>query len=316
MEMHFSRFNWRLAVCLALANLTACEPQMAPPTLPVAAREADRGAVWVVEGKQGGRLFLCGTIHILREQDYPLAEAYDRAYELSDELILELPPGASESGALSGRMMELGKLPSGERLEPLIGKEDWARVQAWSKKRGMDKAVLQGYRPWYVSLIMVALEYAHLGATPDRGVEQEFEARAKEEGKPGRGLETVEFQLQLFAGMSAEQEIEVLRQTLDELETVEAEYQRMIQFWKEGNMDELQALLMREAQQYPDLMEAFLAGRNRAWVPQLEEVLERKGSAMVLVGAGHLGGPEGLIALLEGKGHRVRHAAEAEIGVE
>jgi uncharacterized protein YbaP (TraB family) len=57
-----------------------------------------------------------------------------------------------------------------------------------------------------------------------------------------------------------------------------------------------------------------LAARNRAWLPQLEAVLAQQGRAMVLVGAGHLGGEEGLISLLEGKGHVVRHATEAELG--
>jgi len=315
--MQFSQIKRGLMAIWAIVGLLACGPEVESQgrgSQGVESEKEGRGSVWIVEGKQGGRLFLCGTIHILREQDYPLAEVYDQAYERSDELILELPPGASQSGALAARMAELGRLRNGEQLEKLIGPEDWSRLLGWAKKRGLSGGAISGYRPWYVSLILVSLEYGRLGASQEHGVEQVFEERAKREGKPGRGLETVEFQLQLFAGMSAEQEKGVLRQTLDELETVEAEYERMIRFWKEGKMDELQALLMREAKEYPELMEAFLAARNRAWLPQLEAVLAQQGRAMVLVGAGHLGGEEGLISLLEGKGHVVRHAAEAELG--
>lgn len=310
--MRYSKFLGHLMTGLLLVFQVACGPKGNPSAIKVAAgsaTEESRGSVWLVEGAQGGRLFLCGTIHLLREQDYPLAEIYGTAYEQSDELIFELPPGTSQSGALASRMAELGRLPNGERLEDLVEEGDWNRVVAWGKKRGLDRSAINGFRPWYLSLIMVSLEYAHLGATPDRGVEQVFEERASRDGKLGRGLETAEFQLQLFAGMSAGQEKAILRQTLDELDTVEAEFEQMIGYWKDGNIDELHELLMREAQQYPDLMDAFLVKRNRAWLPPLVAVLESGGRAMVLVGAGHLGGPEGLIALLEGKGYRVRRAS-------
>lgn len=314
-EMKCFRWKWRWIAGWVLLGLTGCGPSggTAEGSKSLSVQESEgapRGSVWVVEGGQGGRLFLCGTIHLLREQDYPLAKVYDLAYEQSRELILELPPGSSEGGELGVRMAELGRLPDGARLEQGIDAAEWKRVQAWAAKRGVDKAVLNGCRPWYVSLILVAMEYGYLGASPERGVEQVFEDRAKQDGKPGQGLETVDFQLQLFAGMTAEQEQQILTQTLDELETVEAEFDQMIRFWKEGNMDELQALLMREAQQYPDLMDAFLVARNRAWLPTLEAKLESGSQVMVLVGAGHLGGDEGLITLLKGKGYRVQHASD------
>jgi uncharacterized protein YbaP (TraB family) len=162
------------------------------------------------------------------------------------------------------------------------------------------------FRPWFASLLMVATEYQVLGAAPDLGVDQHFEERAMKDGKAGRGLETVEQQLALFAGMTAEQEEEVLEQTLAEMASVEAEYENMIRAWRTGDLEALQALLFREAERYPDLMETFLNARNRAWVPELEQVLKRGGRAMVLVGAGHLGGEQGVINLLRGKGYAVR----------
>jgi hypothetical protein len=266
----------------------------------------DKGCVWVAESAQGGQVFLCGTIHLLRESDYPLPVAYEKAYAAAEELVFELPPGSSESPELSQRMQELGMLPAEEALQKLISAEDWKRVTDWSKRRGVDVAVVDRMRPWYASLLMVATEYAALGAAADRGVDQFFEERSKKDGKAGSGLETVEQQLALFSGMTGEQEREVLEQTLAEMESVEAEYENMIRAWKLGDLEALQELLFREAERYPDLMESFLNARNRAWVPVLAKVLERGGKAMVLVGAGHLGGEQGVIALLRGKGYEVR----------
>lgn len=266
----------------------------------------DKGCVWMAESAEGGQVFLCGTIHLLRESDYPLPEAYEMAYEGSKELIFELPPGSSESPELTLRMRELGMLPAEEALQRLIPEADWKRVSDWSRRRGVDPGVMDRMRPWYASLLMVATEYAALGAAADRGVDQFFEERAKKDGKPGIGLETVEQQLALFSGMTGEQEREVLEQTLAEMESVEEEFDNMIGAWKAGDLEALQELLFREAERYPDLMESFLHARNRAWVPVLEKVLERGGKAMVLVGAGHLGGEQGVIALLRRKGFEVK----------
>lgn len=271
-----------------------------------------QGCVWKVSAKGGGQLYLCGTIHLLRASDYPLPPAYEAAYADSEELILELSPGAGSGQELSNRMRQLGTLPASDSLQSLLPERDWKKVADWSGKRGLDPAVMDRFRPWFVSLLMVATEYAALGAAPDRGVDQFFEDRAAKDGKPGTGLETVEQQLALFSGMTPEQEKEVLEQTLAEMATVEAEFENMISAWRTGDLEALQDLLFREAEHYPDLMEAFLYRRNRAWVPELEKVLARGGRAMVLVGAGHLGGELGVISLLRQKGYKVTPLVAAQ----
>jgi uncharacterized protein YbaP (TraB family) len=73
------------------------------------------GSVWVVDGPNGGRLYLCGTIHILREKDYPLAPAYEAAYMYSDKIVLELPPGAASGSELTSRMSQLGMYSADSR---------------------------------------------------------------------------------------------------------------------------------------------------------------------------------------------------------
>ena len=279
-----------------------------------AGKQADAtaaGCVWLVESSNGGRLYLCGTIHLLRPSDYPLPAAYETAYADSDEIILELPPGASEAGDLTRRMQQLGTLDEGEALQELIPQTDWLRLKEWSRKRGLPPEVMNRFRPWFAALLMVSTEYQALGARSEQGVDHHFEKRAARDGKNGMGLETVEQQLALFAGMTRKQELEVLEQTLAEVESVEAEYENMVSAWRKGDLETLEGLLFREAERYPELMEAFLHARNRAWVPELEKVLQRGGKAMVLVGAGHLGGSQGLIALPRERGHAVRQVRPA-----
>lgn len=272
---------------------------------------AGNGSVWVVDApKGGGRLYLCGTIHILREKDYPLAPAYEAAYMYSKKIVLELPPGAASSPELAKRMSELGMYPTSKSLEANVSPETWEKVKQWSVKRGLGEAAFSQFRPWFAALIITSTEYEALGANSDKGVDSHFEARAKADGKPMEGLETVEFQLQLFASLSEKQQRELLEQTLGEVSNVAEEYEKMITAWKQGNLEALREMLFREAEKYPDLMSLFLTARNLAWMEPLERMLKNGEKVMVLVGTGHFTSETGLIELLRLKGYKVRHYSE------
>lgn len=296
-----------------LTALCACgrEPAvMAELRGATAAEAGPAGSVWVVDSASGGRLYLCGTIHILRAEDYPLAPAYEAAYASSKRLIFELPPGAGSGAGTAARMKELGAMPAGMKLESAVGAEIWESVKHWCSARGVPAFTMSGLRPWFVSLMITNTEYSALGASPSMGVDQHFEKRAKRDGKPAEGLETLEFQLQLFAGLSPELQKAMLEQTLAEVSTLAEEYEKMITAWKHGRLDDLHAMLFREAAKYPELMEIFLAARNRQWMTRMEELLTLPDASMVLVGTGHFTAETGLIELLRKNGHTVRHYSE------
>lgn len=276
-------------------------------------RDAGGGCVWVVDGPgTDGRLYLCGTIHILREEDYPLAPGYEAAYANSDKLVLELPPGSGSGNELASRMRELGLYSSDASLDSKISPDLWEKVKAWGATHGLSASSLNRYRPWFLSLIIASMEYAALGAQPDMGVDQHFEERALKDGKPGEGLETVEFQLQMFAGLSGDMQRNLLEQTLSEVTSMGEQYETMIEAWKTGDITALHEMLFEEAERFPELMELFLTDRNHSWIDALSAMLERGEKNMVLVGAGHLGSNQGLLALLEDRGYRVRHYREPE----
>ena len=309
-------FNALLALCLLLSacrkeplSETASAPAEAGIFIPDGAGD---GCVWVVDSEQKGRLYLCGTIHILREGDYPLAPGYEAAYMFSEKLVLELPPGEGSSPELAKKMSQLGMFSADTSLEANVGAEAWTAVQAWATRRGLEASSINRFRPWFVSILMTAKEYAVLGATPDLGVDKHFSDRAQADGKPGEGLETTDFQLQMFAALTNRQQQELLDQTLAELSTVAGEYEKMIQAWKQGDLSALHAMLFREAEKHPDLMNLFLTARNLVWIDKLDAMLHRGEKAMVLVGAAHLTGDAGLIELLKKRGHRVRHYREVQ----
>lgn len=299
-----------LCVCVVACKREEAKPAAKPDAAAFVADGGGDGSVWVVDGPNGGRLFLCGTIHILREKDYPLAPAYEAAYTYSNKLVLELPPGAASGTELTSRMSQLGQYPADKSLEAEVSKETWEAVKTWAAKHGLKDSSLTHFRPWFVALMITSTEYAALGAKSDQGVDSFFEERAKKDGKPAEGLETVEFQLQLFASLSEKQQRELLEQTLGEISSVKEEFEKMITAWKYGQLDELKEMLFREAEKYPDLMNLFLSSRNLSWMDRLEQMLKRGEKVMVLVGTGHFTSDTGLIELFRKRGYRVRHYRE------
>jgi uncharacterized protein len=290
---------------LGILTITSCNKSLVSEKSTSASPAKGEGSVWRVEGKNGGRLYLCGTIHLLRDDDYPLPLAYQKAYEESSRLLLELPPGSSAGGGMVAKMQGLGALPPGSSLRSIVGEKLAIEVSEWAKRRGQSSETLMGYHPWFVALLIAAVEYEALGAQPDKGVDSFFESRAQRDQKPGEGLESVDFQLGLFTSLSTDQQKDLLQQTLDEVKTMSTEFVKMIDAWREGDLETLSQMLFREADQYPELMEVFLHRRNHTWMPKLEQILQSTDVVMVLVGTGHFTGDEGLIALLKGRGYSI-----------
>jgi uncharacterized protein YbaP (TraB family) len=258
-------------------------------------------SVWKVE-KDGKRLYLGGTIHLLRREDHPLPAVFDQAYNDSTKVVFELPPDSEGDPKAAQLMQKLGAYGPEDRLADHISPATMQLLQAWLKKHQQSLELFTSMKPWMLALTIAATEYQRIGAEPAYGVDQHFEERARRDGKSTMGLETVEFQLNIFAGLSAELQEELLLQTLSEAEAIREDFEELLTAWHRGDADKLQRFLFRDADKYPDLMEAFLTRRNKSWVQPVMEHLKGDGTAFVLVGAGHLGGENGLIDLLTKQG--------------
>lgn len=258
-------------------------------------------SVWVAE-KDGHRIYFAGTIHLLRDKDYPLPDVYDKAYQDSTKLVFELPPDSEGDTEIARRMRELGTYPAGDDLKRHLPAATLKKAIEWADKNKFPRSTVFQMRPWFLALTMAAVEYQTLGAKSDYGVDTHYGNRAKKDGKKGVGLETVEFQLGIFSNLSEPLQEELLRQTFTEAETLSQDFQKLISAWRDGNADKLQEFLFRDADKYPELMEKFLIKRNKAWIPSLLRYLEKGEKVMVLVGAGHLGGKAGVLEMLKEKG--------------
>jgi len=265
---------------------------------------ASKSCLWAVEAG-ANRVFLLGSIHFLRPDDYPLPPAIDAAYAASRTVVFETDIARMQDPRVQTRMLELGTMPQGQNVFETLDVDTRSKLERKLAEAGLPAEVMAGMKPWLIALTLSSLEFMRLGFDPNLGVDMHFYQRAQKDGKRIGELETVEQQLQILAGMDARAQHTFLAQSLQELEDVPGMASDMLGFWLTGQTDALHRLLFKTIQQYPDMLERMLIRRNQAWLEKIERLIRQDEAALVIVGAMHLVGPNSVVDLLQRKGYRV-----------
>jgi uncharacterized protein len=258
--------------------------------------------VWTVRDADS-ELVLFGSIHLLPPGLAWRPPALDAALKVADDLWLEVPSDPSAQAAAAAMAAPLSRLPPGERLEQWLSKAGARRLGRVARRLGLPIEQLQTVRPWMAEVLLSAAQAARAGA--GAGVEQQLAAHPD---RPARvmAFETLEQQADLFAGRSDAEQAASLDRTLRDLERDPDAYRRLVRTWMNGDLRALkrEALdpLRREA---PSDYRRLVVDRNINWIVQIHDRLAGSGRTVVVVGAGHLIGPDGLPARLRALGYEV-----------
>jgi hypothetical protein len=261
-------------------------------------------SLWVVKG-HGNQLVLLGSVHVLKPDDSQLPPEALQAYARATALVMELDLNALKPEDMMLSMATLGALPPEQTLQQELGPALYARFAAQARADGLDAALLEHLQPWMAALMLDQAQMARLGYETAAGVDQQFAQRAAADHKRIIGLETVDEQLGLFAQLSREQQQHYLRYTLDEHDRAAGELKAMVAAWQAGDTRTLERLLTEGFEDFPDLFRTLTTERNRRWLQTLEPLLNGTQDYLVVVGALHLVGKDGLVALLRERGYSV-----------
>jgi uncharacterized protein YbaP (TraB family) len=262
-------------------------------------------AAWRVTTPSGGEVVLLGSIHLLREQDYPLPRSIDAYYEASDRIVLELDLDDLDPADIQSELFRVALLPTGTRLNDVLAPKLYKAAEAQASELGIELALLDGFEPWLVALTMLDLGMSQLGYRSDRGVEQYLLGRAKSDRKEVLGLESLATQTAVFDSLTIDEQSALLEQTLGELESAERVLDEMIVAWRAGELDTLSESLMSDFSDFPELYESLVVNRNNAWIAKIEQLLESGLRYLVVVGGLHLVGDDSVVELLRAGGHEV-----------
>lgn len=255
--------------------------------------------------KGQGSVYLVGSVHLLTKDYYPLSPALDAAFKDSDLLVEEVDIGEMMAKENQLQMLMDGMLPAGQSLDKVISPATMALVSKRLEGLGMPIEPLKRLKPWLLSLTLLALEWQKAGFEADLGLDKHFYDRARSDGKTVQGLETIAFQISRFDEMTMQEQDRLLAETLKELDTQQTAVTALADAWKAGDAPTVERLVLQDLKSEPQLYQRMLVDRNRNWLPKLEALFARRGRAFVVVGAAHLIGPDGLLAMLRARGYTV-----------
>src|SRR5712671_4546180 len=272
--------------------------------LVVAAAAQARTFGWKVTGK-GGVVYLIGSVHLLSKDSYPLNPAIEAAYKDADLLVEEVDMAEMLDPNAQLGFLTRGMLPSATPLDKVISPATYALVTKRASDLGVPVEPFKLLKPWMVALMLVQAEWQKAGFDPELGLDKHFYDRANAEGKTTQGLETAQYQISRLDDMTLEQQEHLLSESLKDLDAEKANRARLVESWRAGDVPGVERIVLSELKQEPLLYQRLLVERNRNWMPKIEALFARPRHAIVVVGAAHLVGPDGLIAMLRAKGYTV-----------
>jgi uncharacterized protein YbaP (TraB family) len=286
-----------LAVAVAMAAVAVASTAAQP-------RTATRSFMWKATRQQGA-VYLVGSVHMLTKDFYPLAAPIEAGFKDSDLLVEEVDLAEMLAPDQQFSLLARGMLPAGQTLDKVVSPATMALVNARVGSLGMPASALQQFKPWFLAMTLMAVEWEKAGFDAALGLDKHFYDRAQTEGKTVQGLETTEYQISRFDGMAMTQQDRFLAESLKDLDAEKASVQKIADAWKTGDLPTLERLVLQDVKDDPFMYQRLLVERNRNWLPKIEALFARRGRAFVVVGAAHLVGPDGLIAMLKAKGARV-----------
>jgi uncharacterized protein YbaP (TraB family) len=296
---------------LLVAPLAATARQAEPAAKPAYAPPVP--LLWKVTGAQGSAVYLLGSFHLLKPSDYPVSADVDTAFSSSQRLLFELSPEEMNSPELATQMTQAALRRDGRRLKDDLDDATWQRLQRWAGANNMPIDRLGGLKPWFVGLTISIAQMSQQGLDPQSGLDRHLMERSAKAGKPGAGLESAASQISMLDGMSIEEQRQLLREALEQVESGDEQARRLHDAWRRGDdvvlWRDMAAQMKRE---YPGLYRRINVERNDAWLPKLQQVLQAgQGNTLVVVGALHLLGSDGVVEKLHARGYKVERICSA-----
>ena len=267
----------------------------------VAGTGRDHGLLWEIRGDGTTSSYLFGTIHSDDPDVLRLAAPVRQAFDGADSVILEVLMDMEAMVSSSSAMLLL----DGRMLSDIIGRTLFEKTASAVSTRGIPEVVLERMKPWAAATTL-SVPLPETGQVLDLKLFQE----AEQAGKQLHGLETIREQFDVFDTMPERDQVVLLKDTVDNLDTIAEMNADLLSAWKRRDLAAMMAISdasMRTGDQRMarEFEQRLITDRNRLMADRVEPYLQQ-GSAFIAVGALHLPGDNGLLGLLESRGYTIR----------
>ncbi|MDA8432235.1 MAG: TraB/GumN family protein [Nitrospiraceae bacterium] len=273
------------------------------PEAAVPAADA-RDFMWEARSKTA-TVYLLGSVHFLTRDAYPLSAPIEEAFAKSDVLAVEANINNPDQLFFT-KFLERAFYPEGDSLKNHLSPDTYALLREELGKFGLPEELTERERPWFLALTLTSLQLLKGGFDPELGVDMHFLSKAG--GKKIVEIESLEYQTELLSGFSDSEQESFLRYTLRDMQKAAKESRSLVTTWKSGDADGLAAVLregMSKEAGMSSVWEKLLYERNKKMVRRIETFLKSHGTVFVVVGAGHLVGPRGVVEMLRARRYAV-----------
>lgn len=274
---------------------------------PVATAQTDgyNALLWEISGNGiSSPSYLYGTVHMICPEDFVTGKRLQEKFRSAQKVFLEVD---MDDPSMNMKMMQLSLL-QGKKLSDMFSDSDYNKLNVFFRDTiGMPLTLLNTMKPFVLFSI---LTLKSLPCAEPQSYELSFVKMAKEQSKEVLGLETIEDQMKIFDDMPDSVQVQMVMRYINEFDEQKKEFAKMVDAYKQENLDSIYEHIMSS----PDISgseEVLLFNRNEKWIPIMEAAMQKE-KIFFAVGAGHLGGPKGVINLLREKGYSVKGIREGE----
>jgi len=257
-------------------------------------------SVWRIS-KGDKKIYLGGSVHVLRASDFPLPREFDVAFSNSEVLVLEADVKAPE---MITKIISESMLPTGQTLKSVLTEKQYQAIKSMADELGVSMTMIERMKPGMALITLTTTATQKVNASM-QGVDMYYYDKVSARNKAVDFLEGIDFQLDLICNTPFDLD-EFIQYSTDDIQhlNIESEFDKLISDWRAGKAT-AEKDLKEMKQKYPSIYKAMFSDRNYKWLPKIEKFFEDDKTEFVLVGAAHLWGEDGLLNLLKKKGYKV-----------
>ncbi|MFT4761914.1 MAG: hypothetical protein ACI9XO_003433 [Paraglaciecola sp.] len=296
-------------------QITSAQVDLRKETIPTGEQTAlindflpkEKALLWKITGKDLKMTsYLYGTIHMIDKKDFFLTDATKQAVKESEMLTFEI--NMDDMTDISAQMGLLTKafMADNKSLSDLLSEEEYAMVKVHFEKKGLPMFLFERIKPMFLT-VLADMDLSGGGGMATGEIvsyEMELMKMGKADNKKMGGLETAEFQMSMFDSIPYEAQAKMLVDVINAGDAGNEQFEAMVQLYKDQDIQGMQTMFEGEESGLEGYEDLLLVTRNKNWIPIMGKQMQAM-PTMFAVGAGHLGGKSGVIALLREAGYTV-----------
>ena len=279
--------------------------------------ELPNALLWEISGKNlESSSYLYGTIHMIGKKDFLITDDMKEALKACDNITFEINMEDMMDISKMMPLMMRAFMNNDTTLADLLSAEEYKLVQDHFNKIGLPLMLLERIKPMFLSALTSEdlMSFDPQGGDVQGNVvsyEIELMNLAKGQEKTIGGLETAEFQMSMFDSIPYKVQAQMLVESITATNKDNDEFEKMVDLYKKQDINGMQDLMKEDENGIGKYEELLLINRNKNWIPVMASSMKKE-STFFAVGAGHLGGEEGVVRLLQKEGYTLRPIIKEE----